>query len=122
MLSFKEYSQLNESPDVAAHIIRHIVNHPKLKDLADNTKVHVRAAKHWWDQHSPDIVHGYTGAADADKSAPDSGGPAIVHTLVNIALEAREGWKLIKSYREHVETARDAIKKEAKQKYLGFRK
>jgi hypothetical protein len=50
MLSFKEYSQLNESPDVAGHIINHIIKHPKLKDFSDKVKVHKRAAKYWWER------------------------------------------------------------------------
>lgn len=105
MLSFKEYCQLNEGPDVAAHIIRHIVNHPKLRGLADNAKVHARAAKYWWQEHGPGIIDGYTGSAAADRAAPDVGGPAVVHSAINSALE---GWKLLQSYRKHVKAAEDA--------------
>jgi hypothetical protein len=121
MLSFKEYSQLNEdseSMERARNRVKQIISpdtHPKdkkthLEKLKDLGAVHARAAKYWWQEHGPNIISGYTGAADADKSAPDSGGPAIVHTVVSTALEAREGWKLLQSYGKHVKAAEEAIR------------
>jgi|SRR6056300_861917 len=125
MLSFKEYSQLNESPDVAGHIINHIIKHPKLKDFSDRVKVHKRAAKHWWEEHGPGIIDGYTGSAAADRAAPDVGGPAVVHSAITSALESRV---LLKSYVKHVKAAEKALsiiqnpKTQAKQKTLGLSK
>jgi hypothetical protein len=125
MLSFKEYSQLNESPDVAGHIINHIIKHPKLKDFSDKVKVHKRAAKYWWKEHGPGIIDGYTGSAAADRAAPDVGGPAVVHSAITSALEGHE---LLKSYVKHVKAAEKALsiienpKTQAKQKTLGLSK
>jgi hypothetical protein len=129
MLSFKEYSQLNESPDAVANIIKHIIDHPKVEEarrrIGDKIEVHKRAAKYWWQEHGPGIIDGYTGSAAADRAAPDVGGPAVVHSAITSALEGRE---LFKSYMKHVEAAKKALsiiknpEVKAKQKTLGLSK
>ena len=45
MLSFKEYSQLNESPDVLAHAVNHLVNHPITKDFKRKSEGNLRGGE-----------------------------------------------------------------------------
>ena len=116
MLSFKEYSQLNESPDVLAHAVNHLVNHPITKGFKRKVGDVRRAAKFFVDEHKPAIMDGYSQAAGADPSAPDMGGPTVIHTIMTGVFD---GKNLYKSWQEHLETA---SKIRGKQRTLGLSK
>ena len=116
MFSFKEYSQLNESPDVLAHAVNHLVNHPITKQFGRNVGNVRRAAKFFVDEHKPAIVDGYSQAAGADPGAPDMGGPIVIHTIMTGVFD---GTNLYKSWKKHLKTASEI---RGKQRTLGLSK
>ena len=116
MLSFKEYSQLNESPDVLAHAVNHLVKHPITKQFRREVGNVRRAAKFFVDEHKATIVDGYSQAAGGDLSAPDMGGPIVIHTIMTGVFD---GKNLHNSWKEHLKTASEI---RGKQRTLGLSK
>jgi hypothetical protein len=116
MLTFKEYSQLNENPDVLAHSVRHLVNHEITKKFRNKVGDVRRAAHFFVKEHTPNIMDGYAQAAGADFGAPDVGGPAVVHSIMTAIFD---GKSLIKSWEEHLKTATEI---RGKQRALGLSK